>query len=440
MFLRLFVFCFFLCSVSTVISFRTPCADQTQRCGVLIEEFEKKVQDLKALAFRRCFSHPACMQEKIAFDDCYSKAIRAVRAPFNGETTPNDSFFDSSERFRAQVEACLGSPDEQPFGYSGNEFSEQNSIFEPIVFSTELADRMWSLPETREGFSKLCQKRDYGRLFGDGISRILDTSKPAINNLNTSCILRQNEIECYEKALENDEKFQQTIKNRDQTLQGCIQSIRLQSHCRGNDSGHSKECLCNAREEFDNRLQASLLECTRKSDIGKLYAELLEKGIDQKNLSPTNDDAEVIGAETITEDLKEDETTSKPMSKQRYHSNSQQSQQTITTNQITPGAVINGQCLCACPTISPFAPTSSQSFSSYSTDQFNQKPSTVANIPPQSTSASNGMASTYTGYRGGYYPPQYSQQRTPSSTSSATDSLAAVEMGISDGFGRFFNA
>uniref|UniRef100_A0AC34F756 Uncharacterized protein n=1 Tax=Panagrolaimus sp. ES5 TaxID=591445 RepID=A0AC34F756_9BILA len=349
------------------------------------------------------------MQEKIAFDDCYSKAIRAVRAPFNGETTPNDSFFDSFERFRAQVEQCLGGPDEQPFGYNGNEFNDQNSIFETIVFSTELSDRMWSLPETKEGFSKLCTKRDYGRLFGDGISRILDSSKSAINNLNTSCVLRQSEIQCYEKALESDEKFQQTIKNRDQTLQGCIQSIRLQSHCRGNDSEHSKECLCNAREEFDNRLQASLLECTRKSDIGKLYAELLEKGIDQKNLSPTNDDAEVVGGgEMITEDIK--------------------------------GAVINGQCLCACPTVSSSLAPSSQSFSSYSNDQFVQKAqpsiSTVANVPPQSSST-NGMSSTYTGYRGGYYPPQ--QYSSPQRSSSATDSLAAVEMGISDGWGRFFN-
>ena len=38
---------------------RTPCADQIQRCGILVEDFEKQVQDVKALAFRKCFTHPA---------------------------------------------------------------------------------------------------------------------------------------------------------------------------------------------------------------------------------------------------------------------------------------------------------------------------------------------------------------------------------------------
>ena len=58
-----------------------------------------------------------------------------------------------------------------------------------------------------------------------------------------------------------------------------------------------KECLCEAKEEFNNRLQASLLECTRKSDIGKLYAELLERGIDQSKL---NDEA--VESETVVLD------------------------------------------------------------------------------------------------------------------------------------------
>ena len=66
-----------------------------------------------------------------------------------------------------------------------------------------------------------------------------------------------------------------------------------------------KECLCNARQEFDNRLQASLLECTRKSDIGKLYGELLERGIDQKHLKETaDDDADVVAPDPLTIDPK----------------------------------------------------------------------------------------------------------------------------------------
>ena len=45
------------------------------------------------------------------------------------------------------------------------------------------------------------------------------------------------------------------------------------------------------------------------------------------------------------------------------------------------------------------------------------------------------MASTYNGYRGGYYPPQ---QQQPYTRSSVADPFTAMEMGVSDGFGRFF--
>lgn len=38
-----------------------------------------------------------------------------------------------------------------------------------------------------------------------------------------------------------------------------------------------RACLCNAREEFENRLQNNLLECVRKTDMTTLYKILNEK-------------------------------------------------------------------------------------------------------------------------------------------------------------------
>uniref|UniRef100_A0AC34R204 Uncharacterized protein n=1 Tax=Panagrolaimus sp. JU765 TaxID=591449 RepID=A0AC34R204_9BILA len=399
---------------------RTPCADQTQRCGILIEDFEKQIQDMKSLAFRKCFIHPACLQEKIAFDDCYSRALRAVRASYNGETSPNDGFFDSSERFRAQIEQCLGGADRMPFDVDADAFHQENVMLEETVFSTELSDRMWHLPENGTKFRGSCAFRDFGRIFGNGISRILDSSKISINNLNTSCVLRQSEVDCYRKTLDEDGRFQQMLKQKEQTLQNCVKSVRLQSHCRGSESPRLKECLCEAKEEFNNRLQATLLECTRKSDIGKLYAELLERGIDQSKLNP--DAAVESESILIDQSSKSEDSEPKTLNKHRYH---QSSQQQTVTNTITQGTMLGGQCLCACPSIA-----SGQSFSSYS-DQFVQKPpSTVANVPSQTAGVPSYAA---TGYKG-YYP-SYSQYY---SRSSIVDPITAVEMGISDGFGRFF--
>lgn len=211
----------------------------------------------------------------------------------------NDGFFDSSERFRTQVEQCIGEPNQEPFNYQAETFEEQTAFFEELIFSTELSDRMWYLPENGTTFKKSCAYRDFGRLYGNGISRILDSSKITINNLNTSCVLKQDEVTCYRNTLDTDNRYQQMLRHREQTLHGCIQSIRLQANCRGTESNRLNDCLCEAKEEFNNRLQASLLECTRKSDIGRLYAELLQRGIDQTKL---NQDLGVQESESVVID------------------------------------------------------------------------------------------------------------------------------------------
>jgi hypothetical protein len=48
-----FPFCAFSASLDS------PCADQLQKCGALVEEFERQLQDLKNVAFRSCFTNTA---------------------------------------------------------------------------------------------------------------------------------------------------------------------------------------------------------------------------------------------------------------------------------------------------------------------------------------------------------------------------------------------
>lgn len=79
------------------ISFNSQCADQLQRCGLLLEEFERQLHDLKNNAFRSCFpkrlssfnatiefkklKNFSCIHEKVAFDECFTKSLQAVRGP-----------------------------------------------------------------------------------------------------------------------------------------------------------------------------------------------------------------------------------------------------------------------------------------------------------------------------------------------------------------------
>lgn len=52
-----------------------------------------------------------------------------------------------------------------------------------------------------------------------------------------------------------------------------FRSIRLQTQCHPTDTSRLRACLCSAREEFENRVQASILQCVRQSHTDYLRQE-----------------------------------------------------------------------------------------------------------------------------------------------------------------------
>uniref|UniRef100_A0A914DSL5 Uncharacterized protein n=1 Tax=Acrobeloides nanus TaxID=290746 RepID=A0A914DSL5_9BILA len=396
--------------ILVVKTIQTPCADQTQRCGILIEEFERQIQDVKALAFRRCFISTSCLQERLAFDDCYAKSIRAVRAPFNGDSVPNDSFFDSAERYSAQIEQCFGGvehPKDLP-----SMLNDEDSIYARSVFSTEFSDRLWGLSEATFTESimdphEACMVKDYPtRIFGGGISRIVDSSNPKLNNYNTSCLLNANEITCYKTLLVQDDRFQQLVKQRDRSLRSCIQSIRAQEACRTGDGSRFRSCVCNAREEFENRLQASLLECTRKSEVGQLYSIILRYSQQEGLLN--NDSG--FGQYRLPVEYQRT-----PSSEQRSHV----AQKYETTDQ--------NQCSCTCDNNQGKTYPSYHSYSDHSASIY--QPETVTAAAHISSSDEVQGAN----YQYPYYQNYYYQR--PGLFSASFDPTEAV----ADGFKRFWH-
>uniref|UniRef100_A0A915EGG8 Uncharacterized protein n=1 Tax=Ditylenchus dipsaci TaxID=166011 RepID=A0A915EGG8_9BILA len=253
-----------------ILQAQSPCADQVQRCGILVEEFERQIQDVKTVAFRNCFTKTPCVQERIAFEDCFGQSLRAVRKP---TTETNQSVSSPTVRnYQSQLEQCLSSGNnDKPASSTSvppgqNKASvDEDAIYARAIYSTEFADRLWGLPETVSVKASLnpqeaCLVKDLvTRVFGGGISRIVDSSNPRVNNLNTSCMLSTEDLTCYRRSLDEDNEFQQMVQNRDRALRSCIQSVRVQTDCHKGDNSRIRSCVCNAREEFDTRMQSEVI-------------------------------------------------------------------------------------------------------------------------------------------------------------------------------------
>uniref|UniRef100_A0A1I8BFP9 S_100 domain-containing protein n=1 Tax=Meloidogyne hapla TaxID=6305 RepID=A0A1I8BFP9_MELHA len=120
-------------------SINSPCADQLQRCSLLVEEFERQLHDLKNSAFR------------------------------------ND-FFSAAEDFQSEVEQCFsngGKTLEEPAEINTTESGDSQLL--GAIFGTELADRLWGLPNgelDRKEKETISQSDSNNHVFGGGISRI----------------------------------------------------------------------------------------------------------------------------------------------------------------------------------------------------------------------------------------------------------------------------
>ncbi|KAI6222967.1 hypothetical protein M3Y99_01475100 [Aphelenchoides fujianensis] len=427
----------------------TPCADQTQQCAILVEEFERQIQDVKSLAFRNCFSQTPCIQERVVFDDCFARSIRAVRAPFNGNDAQNDEFFDAAERYRAQLEQCFhGSEPQSPDPSSL--LVDEDAIYARAIYGTEQADHWWNLQESPDKPTldpqDACLVKSAGmRLFGGGISRVMDSAQPAVNNLTTSCLLETEELTCYRHFLDRDSQFRQMLKNRDRALRTCIQGVRAQRRCRTGNSQRIRSCICNAREAFDSRVKKAILECARKSPLAQLYNAIVDMSGDGK---PNGG----LRAYAAAPPRKYNGGTHSGSSKET----SDPTQSAASDDPIGGGGrvVLNGQCLCACPgSHPPLLFTGSAPSRQFSTDYPLSSAAVAAAPPPVDVTSlqqqrlqqqwqqqQQQLQQQFMKQQQQLYQQQAyaAQPHSSSALGMLTAPARSLEAGIGDGFERFF--
>ncbi|EFO21649.1 hypothetical protein LOAG_06837 [Loa loa] len=296
------------------VKISSQCAEQLQRCAIITEEYERLIQESKRSAFRNCFTKQICNYELALFERCFERSVRAVRASFNRETLRSDNFVDSADRYLFALESCFDTTQESTqFLDFKPTLIDEDAIYARTIYSVEFADHLWGLPQLVPTYPYLensatlaCLIREKtGRIFGNGINRFIDSADFKLNNANDSCLLEGNEIQCYHRHLSNDRFYQELLIDRDRVIRSCIRSVRLQTQCHSTDVSRLRACLCSAREEFENRIQASILQCVRQSHSDHLYHESQETQRQQN------------------------ERFNKPMP--------------------NTGTVWNSQCLCACP-------------------------------------------------------------------------------------------
>uniref|UniRef100_A0AAF5PKZ6 DUF19 domain-containing protein n=1 Tax=Wuchereria bancrofti TaxID=6293 RepID=A0AAF5PKZ6_WUCBA len=296
------------------------CAEQLQRCAIITEEYERLIQESKRSAFQNCFTKQICSYELSLFENCFERSIRAVRASFNREIQQmrSDNFVDSADRYLSALENCFDITQESiQFPDFKPTLIDEDAIYARTIYSVEFADYLWGLPQLvptypflENSATLVCLIREKsGRVFGNGINSFIDSVDLKLNNVNDSCLLEENEIQCYRRHLSNNRFYQELLIDRDRVIRSCIRSVRLQTQCHSTDASRLRACLCSAREEFENRIQASILQCVRQSHTNHLYRERQQaqrQWYEQQN-----------------------EHFNKPI--------------------LSTGTMRNGQCLCSCP-------------------------------------------------------------------------------------------
>ncbi|CAD6187545.1 unnamed protein product [Caenorhabditis auriculariae] len=264
------------------------CADQIQKCFDLVFDQSNEIN--------------SCHEEKKSFDECYAASLDAVH--FDAEGTDTDGHKKSKEMFfaektlkyRASLDQCFVS---SPFVPRRSRFDD--ATYARAIYGYELADELWGLPEliaTRPSLDSIgiCRRKEgILRIFGSGISRISTGVDPTRNNISSSCMIDDDELMCYRQTLNFNQQFVH---------------IRQQTVCRMNDASRLRACICNLREQLDMDLRSSMLECVqnsaKKQTIDVQISTSLDEAVLQEQVEPSK--------------LKFD----------------------------TPGAVINGQCMCSC--------------------------------------------------------------------------------------------
>lgn len=313
--------------------------------------------------------------------------MKAIRSIYTGDSNVDEYFTDVSDKYRYQMEQCFTSNPIldllRPHSQADEFVHDEDAIYARVIFSTEFGDRLWGLDDnvysrlSMESYSSCLMKEFPVRVFGGGINRIIDTSNPLINNASTSCLLTTNEVTCYKNTLSHDGFYQQLIHNREATLRACIRTIRLQTQCKSSDVSRMRACLCNSGEEFENRLQNSLLECVRKTDMTTLYKVLNEKQLGFNTHTQHSQDRSYSnypqrGMEPVSLDS--------PV----YPPQVSNTHKIVPGSVITQGLLLNGQCLCACA-----APSRYNQNTNYGESSFPEPTSMFSRTRPNSNSWSS---------------------------------------------------
>ncbi|KAH7710099.1 Protein R07B1.8 [Aphelenchoides avenae] len=364
-------------------------------------------------------------------------------------------FSDHAARYLNHLEECLTSgPDNASFPDANQFFVDEDAIFARAVYGTEFSDRLWGLTES--GYKRpsldpegACLIKDAGiRLFGGGISRISSSAEISISNPNNSCLLSNDEISCYRRMIDHDASFQQMLLNRDRALRSCIQSIRIQPECHRGDLSHIRSCICNAREDLEHRMQGLLLSCTQDSSVARLYSALVDLS------SNSNPGQQQLAGQQLEE--YRTAPSRKQSSNERVFERKEQKPEPAPTDAstfpgsvISPGVILNGQCLCSCAPSAAQTTAAVHSFSE-AADNAPQRPTAATDSYTRPTvAASNDFAVGRRPSQTGpllTQPHAFAQPVQDAATSAwraayrqPLSTLESAQEGISDGFGRFFN-
>ncbi|KAF1747016.1 hypothetical protein GCK72_023474 [Caenorhabditis remanei] len=336
----------FFLVVAPLVSCQFYCADLLQQCAKSAAEYTEQILQYKENAFKACVRRPSCHTERKIFDECFDASVSATHVTATQESTSNDGetrratpppmvkynsllkyFTENSMKFRSALDQCfVRSPFVPKRNFFGPSLLDEDAAYARAIYQFDLADRLWGLPElsiTRPSLDSLgvCGTRNTAlRVFGSGISRISRASDPTKNNITSACMLDEDEITCYRQALDMNSEYVQLIYNRDYALRGCIQNVRQQSVCRMHDKSRLRACLCGVREQYDNDVQSGILQCV-KSNSPQMPAMVIEmsSSIDEEPSSSSSSSSKI--------------------------------QEQVNPAQLTfdtPGAVVNGQCMCAC--------------------------------------------------------------------------------------------
>ncbi|MCP9263188.1 AMME syndrome candidate 1 protein [Dirofilaria immitis] len=122
----------------------------------------------------------------------------------------------------------------------------EDAIYARTIYSFEYADYLW------------------------GLLQLIPIYPYLGNSATLACLIRGIIFQNIESELMKSELFDLRTRNIKEIK---ILSVRLQTRCNSTNASRLRACLCSAREEFENRIQISILQCVRQNHTKQLYRQ-----------------------------------------------------------------------------------------------------------------------------------------------------------------------